>query len=149
MNGFDIDAIIVPCVFAFAAWILYLFFRRYQVSAQMRMKRVESFDRMIEKFQSAKEFSEFAQSLEGKRLLNDPIAPPANPLNKVLRFVQAGSLLLMLGLGSWINGWRLRSETDINYMRQSIESYHWGTLLFFIGVGCLGAACLSYYFVRL
>jgi hypothetical protein len=148
MDRFIADVLMFAFLLALVGWVLYLFFRKYQVSTQVRIQRIESFNRLIEKFGNAKEFAEFAQSAEGKKLLEDPISPPPNPMAKVLRFVQAGILFIMIGVASWINAARLRSETDPNYVHQMIESNHWGTLATFFGIGLIVAAGVSYIFVK-
>ena len=116
MNDYTIpETLMIPALLVLVLFPLWLLFRRYQVSTQVRIQRIESFNRLIEKFGSAKEFAEFAQTAEGKKLLDDP-SPPPNPLTKVLRFLQAGVLFIMAGAAYWINAWRLRSETDFNYV---------------------------------
>ena len=148
MNEYMVGVVMIPSVLALAGWVLYLFFRRYQVSTQLRLQRIESFNRLIEKFGSAKEFAEFAQSAEGKKLLDDPMSTPPNPLTKVLRFLQAGVLFIMAGFAYWINATRLRSETDPNYVHQMMDANYWGTLAIFIGIGLIVTAGISYIFVR-
>ena len=143
-----VDMVMLASVLALVGWVFYLFFRRYQVATQVRIQRNESFNRLIEKFGTAKEFAEFAQTPEGKKLLEDPMSPPPNPLAKVLRFLQAGVLFIMIGIASWINGMRLSTQTDPLYVHQMIESNHWATLAFFLGIGLIAVAAISYFFVK-
>lgn len=142
------DMVVMVCVFALVGWVLYLFFRRYQTSMQVRLQTIESFNRLIEKFGTSKEFVDFVQTDEGKKLINAPAFPPANPLSKVLRFLQAGVLFVIIGVGYWVNGLRLRTQTDPNYVHQMLDSQYWGTLALFVGVGLFVAAAISYIFVR-
>ena len=148
MDRYIADMVMFASLLTFVGWVLYLFFRRNQVSTQVRIQRIESFNRLIEKFGSAKEFAEFAQSAEGKKLLDDPMLPPPNPLAKVLRFLQAGVLFFMIGIACWINAERYRTQTDPNYVHQMMESNHWGTIAVFIGIGLIVVAGISYIFVR-
>ena len=142
------DVLMFACLMAAVAFTLWLLFRRYQVSTQVRMQKLESFNKLIEKFGNAKEFVDFAQTEQGKKMLGDQASPPSNPLTKVLRFIQAGVLFLMIGFADWINATRLRPATEPNYVHQMIESDYWGTIFIFIGLGLILAAGISYIFVR-
>ena len=151
MDTFHEETIIFAAVLALAGWVLWLLFRRYQLSVQTRLQRTESFNKLIEKFGSAKEFAEFAQSPEGKKLLDDPMLPPPNPLTKVLRFLQAGILFVMIGGAYFINANRWKGLTeaqDPNYYHQMMDSNYWGTLAMLLGVGLIIVAGVSYIFVR-
>jgi hypothetical protein len=142
------EAVAAFSIFALVGWVLYLFFRRYQVTTQLKSQRIESFNRMIEKFGSAKEFIEFTESPQGKKLLEEPASQMPNPLNKVLRFIQAGVLFVMVGGGYWFNGTRLRGNADPNYFHQGMDSFYWGSLSLTLGIGLLIVAGISYIFVR-
>jgi hypothetical protein len=142
------ESVIAFCFPALIAFILYLFFRRYQVSTQLQSQRIESFNRLIEKFGSAKEFIEFAQSPQGKKILDEPIGPKPNPLNKVVRFIQAGVLFVMVGAGMVFTGLRIGGNTDPNYVHHSMESLDMGSLSLSLGVGLLIVAGITYIFVR-
>jgi hypothetical protein len=147
-NSWITETVAVPSVLAFAGWILYLFYRRYQVSTQLRLQKVDAFNKLVEKFGSGKEFVEFAQTEHGKKLLVDPILPPPNPLTKVLRLLQAGIIFVGLGIASLINGARLSAITEPAYVNQMIQANHYGTLAVFLGLGLIVAAGVSYIFVR-
>jgi len=55
------------------------------------------------KFGSAQEFTQFLQTENGKRFIEDTLPKPPNLLGKVLRFLQAGVLFVMIGFGYRIN----------------------------------------------
>src|SRR5712671_6589661 len=115
------ETILAVAAIALAGWIVWLFFRRYQLATQARLQRTESFNRLIEKFGSAKEFAEFAQSEEGKKLLADPVTPNPNPLSKVLRYLQAGILFILIGVAYFINAsrWQFGPAQDPNYFHKA------------------------------
>ena len=142
------ETFMVLGIFFLAGWLFYLLFRRYQVNTEARMKRTDAFNKLLEKFSNAKEFSEFVQTEEGKKFIEDPVVKPANPLSKVLRFLQAGVLFLMIGAGYLANARRLKIETDPNYVHQMMDSNYWGTLSLFLGAGLISVAGISYLFVR-
>jgi hypothetical protein len=147
-NEYLIDAVAIPSVLAFVGWMFYLLYRRYQASSQVRLQKIDSFNKLIEKFGNGKEFLEFAQTEQGKKLLGDPILPPPNPLSKVLRLLQAGIVFLAVGIASWINAARLSTITDPLYVNPRIQANDYGTLAAFLGMGLIVAAGISYIFVR-
>ncbi len=148
MNEQIPETAMVVCMFAFIGWGIYLFFRRYQIAAQAQQQRIESFNRLVEKFGSAKEFIEFAESPYGRKLLEEPIVSKANPLNKILRFLEAGVLALLLGAGFWFNGSRLVKNTDLSSLSEGSNWLNIGSLFLFMGTGLLLVAGISYIFVR-
>ncbi|MGB2868435.1 MAG: hypothetical protein WBD36_08290 [Bacteroidota bacterium] len=148
MDHITMDVIALMSFLAFFGWGLYLFFRRYQTATHLQSQRIDSFNRMIEKFGSAKEFIDFAQSPQGKKILEEPAASRPNPMNKVLRFLQVGIVSTMVGCGFWLNGLRVGGNPDPNYVRQAMESNYWGGLLLFFGFGMLIVAGISAIFVR-
>ena len=80
----DVDLVLVPTVLLLVGWTLYLLFRRYQVTTQARLQRVESFNKLIEKFGTAKEFTDFIQTEEGKKML---VVAANKPPAKKIRFI--------------------------------------------------------------
>ena len=141
-------AIVVGLSVAFLALLACFISRRYQTGKEMRLQKIDAFNRMIEKFGTAKEFAEFANSEGGRRLLDEPISRPTHPLTKVLRFLQAGIVFILVGIGSWVNADRLKSRTEVWYVSQMIESNHYGTLLVFLGVGLFIVGGVTYLLVR-
>lgn len=148
MNNQIPEAVAAFSIFALVGWVLYLFFRRYQVVKQLQSQRIDSFNRLIEKFGNAKEFIEFAQTPQGKKLLEEPVDPRPNPLNKVLRFIQAGILFVMIGIAYLVNAVRIGSTTEIPFVFERASSFHWGTLSLFLGVGLMIAGGISYFLAK-
>ena len=91
------ELVLMVAVTTLTAWILWLVFRRFQVLTHARAQRTETFNRLIDKFGTAREFVDFLQSDAGRKVLEDPIAPPTDPRTSVRRFVQGGIILLGLG----------------------------------------------------
>lgn len=132
-------------------WILWLIFRRYELSTQVRLRRTESFNRLIEKFASAKEFAEFAQTEEGKKMLADPIVPLPNPLTKVLRYLQAGVLSILIGVACFVNagnGYIAGEAQSEAFYRRMNEYNSYGTLAMLLGGGLILVAGITYVFVH-
>ncbi len=145
----DLAATIAICAFlVLAGWGMYLLYRRYELMKQLQSQRIESFNRLIEKFGSAKEFIQFAESPQGRKILEEPVSPRPNPLNKVLRFLGSGILAVVLGGAFWFNGMRLSNQTDPINLRDASTWLSLGSLLLFMGVGLLIVAGTSYIFIR-
>jgi hypothetical protein len=114
----------------------------------LQSQRIDSFNRLIEKFGTAREFIEFAQTPQGKKLLEEPAAPRPNPLNKILRYLQAGVIFIMVGVGYYINAVRLAGLTDIPFVFERMHAYYWSTISLCLGVGVLIVAGITYIFVQ-
>ena len=134
-------------VLLLVGWVIYLVFRRYQVISEARTKRAEAFNKLVEKFSSAQEFSAFLETENGKKFIEDPIPAPGHPYGKVLRYIQAGILSLLIGFAYWINASRINS-TDPNYIHQMMDSNYWGTLAVFLGIGLLVVAGITFVLTR-
>jgi len=142
------EVVMMLVVAALAAWVLWLVFRRHQLQVQARLQRNETFNRLIDKFGTAKEFVDFLQTEAGRKFLEDPIAPPVHPLTSVHRFVQGGIVLLVLGGALLVNALRLRGETDINYIHQAMGLNYWGTIFLGGGAALLIVATVSYFLAK-
>jgi hypothetical protein len=142
------EVVLMVAVTALTAWILWLMFRRYQVQTHARAQRTETFTRLIDKFGTAKEFVDFLQSDAGRKVLEDPIAPPADPRRSVRRFVQCGIILLGLGSALLLNALRLRDQTDINFVREAMGLNYWGTIFAGGGAALMIVAIVSYFMAK-
>ena len=142
------EVVMMVTVPALAGWVLWLVFRRYQLHVQARVQRTETFNRLIDKFGTAKEFVEFLQTDAGRKLLEDPITPRVSPMSSVRRFVQGGIILLGLGSALLLNATRLRGETDINYIREAMGMNYWGTIFLGGGVALMVVALVSYFLAK-
>lgn len=142
------ELVLMIAVTALTAWILWLVFRRYQVQTHARAQRTETFNRLIDKFGTAREFVDFLQSDAGRKLLEDPIAPPADPRKSVRRFVQCGIVLLGVGSALLLNALRLRDQTDINFVREAMGLNYWGTIFAGGGAALLIVAIVSHYLAK-
>ncbi|HTK82146.1 MAG TPA: hypothetical protein VL633_07640 [Bacteroidota bacterium] len=152
MDHLQEETYLFLALLALIGWVFWLIFRRYQTGAEVRIQRIASFNRLIEKFGTAKEFADFAQSEEGKKILADPVAPPYNPLTKVLRFLQAGVLLVIIGIAFFVNASNgYLSDDPVShelYYRRMNEFNSYGTLSLLLGIGSIVLAGVTWVFVR-
>jgi hypothetical protein len=142
------EMVLMIAVTLLAAWILWLVFRRFQVQTHARAQRTETFNRLIDKFGTAREFVDFLQSEAGRKVLEDPIAPAADPRSSVRRFVQCGIILLGVGGALLLNALRLRDQTDINFVREAMGLDYWGTIFAGGGVALLIVAIVSHFMAK-
>ena len=139
------EVVMMVTVPALAGWVLWLVFRRYQLHVHARLQRTETFNRLIDKFGTAKEFVDFLQTDAGRKVLEDPIAPPVSPMSSVRRFIQGGIVLIALGGALLLNALRLRGETDINFIREAMGMNYWGTIFLGGGVALMIVAAVTYF----
>ena len=114
---------------AFVAFIAWLFVRRSRerVQAQAALRQ-----RVIERFESSKDLTAFLETDAGRRLLGS-FGPDANPAAKVLGSINAGIVLVLIGLGF------LYSAGTGNP-----SAFLPGWVIFASGLGCLAAAWVSH-----
>ena len=138
------EMVLMIAVTALTAWILWLVFKRFQVQTHARAQRTETFNRLIDKFGTSKEFVDFLQSDAGRKVLEDPISPPADPKASMRRFVACGIILLALGKALLLNALRLRGQTDLNFVREAMGMNYWGTIFVGGGAALMIVAIVSY-----
>jgi hypothetical protein len=136
------DVVLIAVVPLLAGWILWLLFKRHQLHVQVRLRRDETFQRLIEKFGTAKELVDFLETDAGRKLLEDPLNPAAHSFARARRFVLAGVVLIALGAAFFVNALRYRGMTDINFVNEAIGLNNWGTIFTSGGVALLVIAAL-------
>jgi hypothetical protein len=142
------ELVLMVAVTALAAWILWLVFKRFQVQTHARAQRTETFNRLIDKFGTSKEFVDFLQSDAGRKVLEDPISPPTDPRASVRRFVACGIILLAVGKALLLNALRLRGQTDLNFVREAMGMNYWGTIFVGGGAALILVGILSYFMAK-
>jgi thiosulfate reductase cytochrome b subunit len=134
-------AIFVPIAFFLVVgWIVYIL-----VDGSRRKERMKTFtefySRLLDRMQSPKDFGDFLQTPGGQRFLETLTVEKGHPIDRVLRAVQAGLVLLMTGIGFYAAG------------EFAATSQHWddrsflrvvGVILMSLGVGFLLSATASF-----
>lgn len=138
-----------------AGWVLWLLFRRYQLSTQARLQRTEAFNKLIEKFGTSSEFVEFLNTEQGKKFLEDPLPQQANPKKTVLRFVQMGVILIAVTAGFMIKWHQIQEyiesqsgSVDINWINESMDFLYLTMLSASLSVAMFVLAVITYFFSR-
>ncbi len=124
--------------------LIWLIYRVYKSRAQMRLARAEAYNRLLEKFSSAKEFSDFLQTEQGRQFIEDPVPAPKSGLTRILRLAQAGIIVVAIGIAFFLNAYRLRDATDLHYSTQAMDCGYWGIVCVTVGLGLLATAAFSY-----
>jgi hypothetical protein len=97
----------------------------------------EFYGRLLDRMQSPKEFGDFLQTSGGQRFLETLAVERGHPIERVLRAVQTGLVMLMLGLGFIASaggvGWDDRGSTRAT-----------GIIFMMTGVGFLLSATASF-----
>ena len=150
MDFYQILLIILQFVLVLA--LVFAFYwsvnRRRNNSARIRLAREETLSRILDKFPSGQEAAEFLKSPEGKSLLGDNAPRLERPKLRALRLMQVGAVFVFIGLGSYLNAFLLRNESEMNYVRQVKDIQFWGTLAIALGAGLLFTALLTTFLVR-
>ena len=133
--------LVIGAVVCFLFWLAY---RIYRTNTQTRLQRAESFNKLLERFSSAKEFTDFLATEQGKRFLDNPMPSPKSTLSKIMRLAQFGVVILFVGFGFLINAQRLSGATDLHYSTMSTDQHIWGIFGVMLGVGLLVTALISY-----
>jgi hypothetical protein len=146
MEGVVIQETVIFAVsMGFGAFVIWLLFRRYNLSASARLKQAEYRNRLVDKFATAAEFIEFARTPEGKSLLDPTTARlTSNPALGVIRTVQVGVGSLFVGIALTLGASRLDGKTDINFVLQALNERFWGTLGISLGIGLILAGLIAY-----
>jgi hypothetical protein len=136
MRGEDlVFAIVLPVLFATFGWVVWAIVegRRRWMTVKARG---EFYNRMIEKFGSAREFVDFLQTEGGLRFLETFSTERIGPMDRILGSAQKGCILTIVGLGLLLLGWKYRLEEDVFTVL--------GTVVLALGIGFLVSAGISY-----
>jgi hypothetical protein len=125
--------------------VLHLFRRRWQ--AQRRIARDAMVARLAQRFGDGDAFVTFAQSPDGRALLENEYSPAAMA-HRVLGLVQFGIVACAIGVAFLVNGVAPPAGTDINFVREAEEARQWGALTIALGVGLLVAGAVSAWVAR-
>ena len=127
--------LIVGVVFITTAWVISIFVEAFRHRAQVRAA-AEFQGKLLDKIGSTQEFGEFLNSAGGTRFLDSVrIETEAGPHVRVLRALQSGIVLSLLGVGLFV----LMSARQLPYDAEDGMAV-FATLALATGVGLLIAA---------
>ena len=137
MGDNAVPIVAVPVVFSSIVaifWVVFSTIRRVKVARA----QAEAHSRLIEKVGSSQEFLTYLESDAGKKLVASIgiEQPSRNPYNRILASVQAGVILLLLGIAFMVLAGTFRSAVEGFFIL--------GVLGVALGAGFLISAGLSY-----
>jgi len=136
------DAIALPIVFGtfsgLTGWVTWVIANNVRRARTTRI-RAEVQTKMLDRFGNSQELLAYLQTDAGKQFLESSTPEPApNPFSRILIALQAGVILLLLGLSLLL----LRTtQTDPDTLQALLFL---GTPASAIGLGFIGAGSLSY-----
>jgi hypothetical protein len=141
------EVVIVPMLFIMLGFIVWVVVNGFQ--RRLHLKLATDFNsRLLERIGSVKDFSDFLQTEGGTKFLDSLTVEraAAHPQNGILRAVQIGIVLLMLGVGLLGLAWYFtaRSTNFDDYEGLTIT----GVIALSLGVGFVLSSAASYRLAR-
>jgi hypothetical protein len=129
--------VLIPLTaFFVVGWIVHTLVDGYRRRERMRTF-TEFYGRLLDRMSTPKEFGDFLQTSGGQRFLDTLSVERGHPIERVLRAVQAGLVLLALGMGfiaaGTQAGWDDRASLRVS-----------GIIVMMTGVGFLLSATASF-----
>jgi hypothetical protein len=145
MDTHTSETIIIVCALAVSAFTIWLLFQRFQSGSQLRVRRVETFNRLIDRFPSTDDLVSFVSGDPGRALFDDKTVE-RDVHTPQFRYVRVALLTFGLGAAFLINSLRaashLSSHADINDLRNVYEMQDIATVFIAIAVS-LGLVALT------
>lgn len=131
------ESIMFVAVTALVGFLCWLLFRRRQNIMNLEYYRLESLNKLIDKYGSAAEFISFMSTDAGKRLLlsAEKEAPASNGKTIVLRFIQAAVMIFVLGAGFMSGSSLYGNSTYPGSIQQGHDMEYWGVMCFMLAMG--------------
>lgn len=131
-----VEAIIMPVLFvSFFAVIAFWIHSRQRRSRELLEAQMQLQTRILDRFDSQAEFSEFLQSEGGQKFLTNLTEERGwKPAKRILGAVSVGIVVTFLGLGLCALAWAV-GEREVLYP---------AIVILFLGAGFLAAAAASY-----
>ena len=120
---------------------------RRKLQSARRVARDAMVGNLAQRFGDGDAFVAFAQSPDGRALLENEYSPAAMA-HRVLGLVQFGIVACAIGVAFLINGIAPPPGTDINFVREADNARWWGWLTLGLGVGLLLAGVVSAWVAR-
>jgi len=140
------EVIIVPALFVMVGFIIWVLVNGWQ--RRLRLKLTTEFNnKLLDRIGSVKDFNDFLQTDGGAAFMDSLTVErgSARPQDSILRAVQIGIVLLMLGLGllalDWYFAVRYDGDTEVLTVI--------GVIAASLGLGFLISAAVSYRLARM
>jgi len=136
------EIIIVPFIFSTMGFMVWVAFNAWQRRQQVKLL-TDFNSRLLERFGSVKDFSEFLSTDGGAKFIDRVTAggTPPDIRMTILRAVQTGLVLISLGAGLLLLAWMLRARYPFGDFEVFTIT---GTIASSLGVGFLLSGGASY-----
>lgn len=133
--------IAIPTMVICAAWVVSLIIAAFKNRAQLRAQ-TETYNRIMDKFGSAQEFTVYLQSEAGQKFFENLSSEPATPLSKILGSIRLGTILTFAGIGFLWLGSRYTPQQGGDIM------FVVGLISLMVGAGFLVSSAISYWLAK-
>lgn len=143
MQYIESDTIMFVAIVALVGWLYWLHHKRRLEQSELKRTQLQLLNNALEKFGSAGEFVDFAQSKEGQIMFHVNDSPQVEPPRTKIRFAQIGILLVCVGVGLFIgaSGDQTTMEGDLREVLIMMDFT--GTVAISMGIGLLVVALVT------
>ena len=134
------EVLALAVIFAAGCFCIWIVFRKVELRQREQLQRNETLRILVQKFTTADEFVGFVNSEAGRQLLTPAPQERRSQSARVIRFVQVGVVLIMIGGGMLVHAHSMANLADINFVNQRNDLHYWGMVGMCMGVGLLIAA---------
>jgi hypothetical protein len=139
-----IGILLISVLAIVAIRLLWVVTKRYDPQNKLAEKRIDQLNLLIQKFGTAKEFLDFLQTEEGKKLFENPIPVKNDARKRVLQFIIAGCISVFIGIGLSYAGIRSGMALSNDGFKQAVEFGFWSSIFWYLGFGFLIVAGVLY-----
>lgn len=129
--------VVTPIMLVLMAWILGGIIGAFKHRAQLKAQ-TDLYNKMLEKFGTAREFMDYIQSDAGKVFFERLAVEPATPLTGIINSIKIGVILTLLGLGIFLTSGVIGTTDSQNIM------FIVSIIVAAVGIGFLVSSAISY-----
>ena len=137
------DALTLAILCAAGCFGIWMVFRKVELKQREQLQRNETLRILVQKFNTADEFVGFVNSEAGRQLLTPTPQLPKPQAASVLRFIQIGIVLALIGMGMLAHAQGMAGLNDINFVNQRNDLHYWGMVAVMTGFGLMLAAAIT------
>lgn len=146
MDSNMLTFLVVVCVFFTIGWIVTIGWSNWRRGRTAKLQ-ADLHSRLLDKCGTSQELLEYLKSDAGSRFLDSATIERGTPMGRVLGSMQAGVILLVLGIGLIIIRMTLPHDAFWSQMEraQTAQGFvAFGVMLLALGIGFLASAMASY-----
>ena len=129
--------VVLPVMVIAAAWLISLIIATFRHRATLRA-RAELYNRILDKFGSADEFTAYLQTEDGRGFFESQAVETSAPLTRILNSVKIGTILFIVSGGFFVLSLIAKTEDSIFALNVLC------IVILTLGIGFLASSLLSY-----